>query len=106
MPDQQDANIPVILGSTMGTDQWDLQLPPNVPVQAIIQKLIASPELPFREQDDGGRRVPYRLMYQEGDRMLREAETLSMAGVQPSEHLIMTHQARAGRTRRAWSPAR
>lgn len=105
MPDHEPVMIPVVLGSTMGTDQWDIQLPDNVPVQAIIQRLLKSTELPFREQDDNGRRVPYRLMWQEGNRILREAETLADAGVEPSAHLIMTHQARAGRASRPRSRA-
>lgn len=89
--------IPIILGTTMATDQWDLHLPVRIVVQAIIEKLVASPELPFREQDDNGRRVPYRLMWREGDRILNESETLEGAGVQPHHTLVMTRQARAGR---------
>jgi hypothetical protein len=91
------ATTPVILGSTMGTDQWDLSLPTGVVVAAVIAKLLSSPDLPFREQDDNGRRVPYRLMWREGERLLRETETLGDAGVSAGDHIIMTHQARAGR---------
>ena len=89
--------ISIILATTMGTEQWDLELPTTVLVQSIISKLIATAGLPFREQDDNGRRVPYRLMWKEGDRILNETETLAGAGVQPRETLIMTRQARAGR---------
>jgi hypothetical protein len=91
-PDQ----IPIILGTTMANNQWDLHLPVRIVVQAIISKLVNSPELPFREQDDNGRRVPYRLMWREGDRILNETETLEGAGVRPNHMLIMTRQARAG----------
>ncbi|MFE6745298.1 EsaB/YukD family protein [Kitasatospora purpeofusca] len=88
--------IPVVLATTMVTEQWDLELPVTVLVQSIIVKLIATPGMPFREQDDDGRRVPYRLMWREGDRVLNETETLASAGVRPNDTLVMTRQARAG----------
>jgi hypothetical protein len=92
----ESPTIPVIMATTMATQQWTLNLPTRVVVQAIIAKIISTPEMNFREQDDNGRRVPYRLMWTEGDRLLQETETLEQAGVQPNHTLIMTHQARAG----------
>ena len=92
----EDNNISIILASTMGTDAWNVDLPKNVVVQSIIVKLITSAELPFRQQDDLGNKVPYRLMWREKGRHLRETETLEQAGVQPGNTLVMTHQARAG----------
>ncbi len=97
MTSQESRTIPIILATTMGTQQWDLNLPTGVVVQAIIAKIVSTPGLPFREQDDTGRRKPYRLMWRQGDRYLREAETLGMAGVAPQDTLVMTQQARAGR---------
>ena len=96
MTNPENPNIPVIIASTMGTDQWNVDLPTNVVVQSIIVKLLGAPELGFRPQDDLGHRVPYRLMWREENRHLRESETLAQAGVQPGHTLVMTHQARAG----------
>jgi len=97
MTEQEE--IPIILGTTMATVSWDLRLPARAMVQAVINKLVSTPELPFREQDDNGRRVPYRLMWKEGDRLLNETETLEGAGVREGHTLVMTRQARAGRAR-------
>lgn len=84
-------SIPVILGSTMSTDRWDLTLPVVVPIAAIIRKLIESPELPFSEKNDSDQEIRYRLMWQEGDQLLEGTETLGGAGVQPGNTLILTH---------------
>lgn len=96
MAEQPPNTIRVILTTTMATQSWFLDLPTRVAVQAIIAKIIHLPDMDFREQDDNGRRVPYRIMWNEGNRMLQETETLERAGVQPDHTLVMTHQARAG----------
>jgi uncharacterized ubiquitin-like protein YukD len=88
--------ISVILATTMGTDQWDLNLPIDVPAQALINKLVGTEGLPFRGQDDDGQQIPYRLMWKEGGRYLAEAETLRTVGVQEGNTLVMAHEARAG----------
>lgn len=95
MPEQRPT-VPVILATTMATQQWELSLPTQVVVAALIAKLVSSPEMNFRPQDDNGRRVPYRLMWTEGERFLGETETLEQAGVEPNNTLVMTHEARAG----------
>jgi transcriptional regulator with XRE-family HTH domain len=91
MTSDDHGSIPLILGSTMGTDQWDITLPDVTPLTLIMRKLIEAPGLPFPEKDDRDQIVRYHLMWQEGDRFLREAETLREAGVQPGNHLIITH---------------
>ncbi|WP_432979442.1 hypothetical protein [Dactylosporangium sp. CA-233914] len=97
MTTDDQGSIPIRLATTMGTEQWNIRLPVNVVVQRLIARLVAAPELPFREQDDSGQRVPYRLMWKEGNRYLAEAETLARTGVSPNDTLVVTHQARAGR---------
>ena len=106
MPTDSYERIPVTLATTMGTDEWDLQLPVSVPVQGLIARLIAEPGLGFREQDDTGAPIPYQLMWHEGGRYLAESETLRSAGVQPNHRLIMTQQARAGRSGTAGTGSR
>ncbi|WP_412543201.1 EsaB/YukD family protein [Longispora sp. K20-0274] len=96
MTSAEATNIPVILATTLGTEQWNIALPTNVVVQKIITRLVQEPSLPFRQQDDLGNRVPYRLMWREGGRHLGETETLGQAGVVEGNTLVMTHQARAG----------
>ncbi len=88
--------IAVILGTTMGTQEWELQVPVDVPAQALIGKFLRTPDLGFKEQDDNGNTIPYRLMWNEGKRALRESESLRQAGVQPGNKLVMAHEARAG----------
>jgi hypothetical protein len=89
--------VAIVLATTMNTDRWDLMLPLDIAVQSLVLKLIDAPQLPFRAQDDSGVRIPYRLMWQEGNRYLNESETLRAAGVETGHTLIMTHEARAGR---------
>jgi hypothetical protein len=89
-------SIPIVLATTMGTDQWDVSLPIDIPVQSIIQRLLESAELPFRAQDDVGGAMPWRLMWKQRGRYLLESETLRSAGVQPNDTLVMTIEARAG----------
>jgi len=81
--------ISIILATTMATSQWDVELPIDVPVQALIKKLATEPGLPFHEVDDHGNTDFYRLMWREGDRYLSEIETLREAGVQSGQTLIM-----------------
>ena len=86
--------IRVMLKSTMGADEWDLSLPVEVPIQAIITKIVK--ELSFRETDDPGNPIPYRLMWVEGNRYLKETETLKSADVEENNALVLTQEARAG----------
>lgn len=88
--------VKIILATTMGTKQWEVPMPIDIPVQALIAKLIDYPDLPFRAQDDRGMPIPYRLMWKEEGRYLVESETLRAAGVQEGHTLIMAHEARAG----------
>jgi hypothetical protein len=92
MPDQVD----IILETTLGAQAWDMTVPVDVPVQALIARFLREPELGFRAQDDSGNRIPYRLMWKEGNRFLRESETLRQVDIKPGHTLIMTHEARAG----------
>jgi hypothetical protein len=95
MPADDLERIQVIIATTMGTNQWDTELPVDIPVQALITRLIAVPTLPFAERNAAGA-IPYRLMWREGDRYLIESETLREAGVQAGNTLVMAQEARAG----------
>lgn len=88
--------IPIVLATTMQTAQWDVALPLDVAVQALIAKLIQNTALPFPEKDETGNMIPYRILWQKPNRYLRESETLRDAGVEPRDTLIMTQEARAG----------
>jgi WXG100 protein secretion system (Wss), protein YukD len=101
MPNEPLERIHVVIATTMGTGQWDADLPIDVPVQALITRLIDSPSLPFRRQNEAGITIPYRLMWKEGDRYLVESETLREASVQAGHTLVMAQEARAGTTGRA-----
>jgi hypothetical protein len=96
MANENLERLPIVLATTLGTEQWNIPMPVDIPVQAIILKLLQTPGLPFRAQDDGGDAIPYRLMWKEGNRYLGESETLRVAQVQENHTLIMTHEARAG----------
>jgi hypothetical protein len=89
--------IEIVLETTLGTQAWDLTLPINIPVQALIARFLREPTLNFKPQDDAGNPIPYRIMWKEGSRYLRESETLQEAGIENHHTLIMTHEARAGK---------
>ena len=82
--------ISVTLRTTMGTEEWEVKVPLDVPVAALIQKFIRTPQLGFRERDDEGNRIPYRLMHQEGNKFLGDTETLREADAQEGHTLVMT----------------
>ena len=88
--------IAVLLGSTMGTDEWEISPPLDVPAQALITKFVRTPEFGFRDHDDNGNPIPYRLLWQQANRYLGESETLRAAGVAEGHKLLMTFEARAG----------
>ncbi|MFP3986316.1 EsaB/YukD family protein [Streptomyces sp. E11-3] len=90
-------SIPVILRASFGTSSWDISLPLDINVAAIIKKLIDA-NLGFDDQDSSGRRIPYRLRWKEGNRYLLEGETLRAAQVAEGHTLIMSAEARAGAT--------
>jgi hypothetical protein len=89
-------SIPVVLKTAMGTQEWELNVPLDVPVMRLIIKFVREPDLGFRERDDNGNLIPYRLMHQEANRYLAESETLRKAGVQANHTLVLMHEARAG----------
>ncbi|HEY1919600.1 MAG TPA: effector-associated domain EAD1-containing protein [Streptosporangiaceae bacterium] len=78
----------------MATQRWDINLPVDVPIRSIIAKLITTPELPFSEKDDSGKTNPHRLLWEEGNRYLSEAETLGGAGVQEGHTLVLAGESR------------
>jgi hypothetical protein len=101
MTDEKEKNtqhetISVTLESTMMNEAWELELPVDVPALSIIAKFIREPKLPFRERDDEGNLIPYRLMWREGERYLGETETLQSAQIEAGHTIVMTHEARAG----------
>ncbi|MFD8301600.1 hypothetical protein ACFV29_04450 [Streptomyces sp. NPDC059690] len=87
--------IPIILRASFGRNSWDLSLPLDINISAIIRKLIRS-NLGFEEQDSTGTRIPYRLHWHEGNRYLLEGETLRTAQVAAHHTLTMSAEARAG----------
>lgn len=97
MSQSESEMIDVVLATTLGTQEWEMSLPQDVAVQALIAKFVRTPDLGFRERDDAGNLIPYRLMWRQGNRFLAEAETLHLAGVQKGDTLVMAHEARAGR---------
>jgi hypothetical protein len=94
-------SVQVILQTTMGTDAWDVSLPIDVAAQALIAKFVRTQQFGFRERDDAGNLIPYRLLWKEGERYLGEAETLRGADVKEGHTLVMAHEARAGFARSA-----
>lgn len=89
--------ITVNLSSTVGTDTWTVKVPLDVQVRSIIAKLLQTPDLGFRERDDSGYLIPYRLLWQEGSRYLNDAETLRHVGVEEGHQIILTHEIRSPR---------
>jgi CHAT domain-containing protein/TIR domain-containing protein len=83
--------IHLILTSTFGADEWDVDLPANIAVQRIVAVLLQKPEFGLRKHDGDGNLVPYRIVWKEGNRYLGETETLAGAGVQEHHTLVMTH---------------
>lgn len=87
--------ITIILTTSMGTDEWEMEVPHDVLAQALVNKFIRS-DLGFRERDDAGNPIPYRLLWKEGGRYLSEGESLRAANVQSGHTIVMAHEARAG----------
>lgn len=94
MPADNLERILVIVHTTMGTDQWNVELPIDIPAHSLVAKLVASPALPYY-QNSADDSVRHRLMWKEGQRYLRESETLREAGVQPGHTLGVTNDAPA-----------
>jgi hypothetical protein len=88
--------IPVNLTSTLGTAEWEVDLPLDVAVQSLIAKFVRDPQFDFRERDEAGNLIPYRLLWQDRNRYLSESETLRIAGVERNNTLVMAHEPRAG----------
>jgi uncharacterized ubiquitin-like protein YukD len=100
MPEQPEATageVNVILRQMMGAGEYDLAAPADATVNAILVGVLESPDCPFRQVDDAGRRIQYTLVWEEGgNRALRGSETLGGAGVADGDHLVLRHEARAG----------
>jgi len=97
------AAVWAILTSTLSIQEWEVVLPIDVPVQALLAKFLRTPELGFRARDDNGYLIPWRLLWREGNRFLNEAETLRGAGFEARNTLVLTTQARAvGGLRLEW----
>jgi hypothetical protein len=97
VPDAMEM-ISVILASTMRTDEWEVELPIDIPAQGLIAKILTLSEFALPERDEQGRLIPYRLLWQEGNRHLKESETLREAKVQAGQTIVLTREARAGVT--------
>ncbi len=86
--------INVVVTTTFGTDEWDVPLPPDRPVDRIIPKLLEA--INERSRDDEGNPLNHRLLWVEEGRNLTPSETLGQAGVQDGHTLTLVHEARAG----------
>jgi proteasome lid subunit RPN8/RPN11 len=81
--------ISVILSCEGLADQWDVSLPIDVTVKAIIAKLIESNQLPFAETDELGLDVLWVLRWNEAGRDLALEETFGSADVRDGDTLVM-----------------
>lgn len=88
--------LTLVLSSSVGADSWDVTVPSNVEAHRLMGQFVRSSELGFKATDDAGNRIPYRLMWEQGQRYLGDAETLRQAGVANGDTLVMAHEARAG----------
>lgn len=88
--------IRLILANQMMNQEWDIELPVDVSVAGLIRKFLSEPSLGIPETDDGGNRIPWRLMWDQGNRYLSEHETLATASVQEGNMLMMAYEPRAG----------
>lgn len=88
--------IHLTLTTTMSADEWEITPPVGVAVQVLITKFVREPEFGLKEFEDDGTPIPYRLLWREGNRYMRETETLASAGVQENHTLMMSFEARAG----------
>ena len=70
MTDENNATntIHLILTSTFGADEWEVNLPTDRAVQVIIARLLKEAQFGFRGNDDGGNPIPYRILWKEGNR--------------------------------------
>lgn len=100
-PEQGDGGPPVNgrtihirLSNTMANEEWELDPPVDVPVHALLARIIR--EVGARRADEQGGRIPYRLHWPEGERYLIESETLAAAGVRDGDSLVLTYEPRAG----------
>ncbi|MEV7121045.1 hypothetical protein [Kitasatospora griseola] len=75
----------LILGMRDGTTAWDIEVPLDVTVRAVIAKLVASPSLPFVASKH------WQLFWAEGGRTLAPTESLRNAGVRARHRLDMYH---------------
>jgi hypothetical protein len=94
MPDRD--LITIILTTSMGTDEWEMEVPHDVRAQALINKVIRTEHFGFKANDDAGNPIPYRLLWKEGERYLAEGESLRAANVESGHTIVMAHEARAG----------
>ena len=88
--------IKLILANQMLNQEWDIEPPVDVSVAALIRKFVSTPSLGIPETDEAGNRIPWRLMWDQGNRYLAEHETLAAAGVQEGNMLMMAYEPRAG----------
>jgi hypothetical protein len=94
--DSNRRTIKLILANQMLNQEWDIEPPVDVSVAALIRKFVSTPTLGIPETDDAGNRIPWRLMWDQGNRYLSEHETLAAAGVAEGHMLMMAYEPRAG----------
>ena len=89
-------SLKLVLTNQMSNQEWDIEPPVDVSVATLIHKFISTPSLGIAETDEAGNRIPWRLMWDQGNRYLSENETLATAGVQEGHTLVMAYEPRAG----------
>ena len=87
MPDAQ--TIRVVFATTLRAEEWDIEPPIDLPVGALIAKLLRMPEFCLPEFNSRLKPIEYNLAWQEGRRNLDKHETLRTAGVKSTHTLIL-----------------
>jgi hypothetical protein len=88
--------VEATLKNTTGTEAWTITVPLDVEVAKILQRIIRDQQFGFPSSNNQGNPIAYRLLYQEGNRHLNEAETLASVGFQAGHTLVVTAETRAG----------
>ncbi len=90
------ANLQVTILDHTGSRKTAVEMPDDVPMNRLIPALVQGLDLPLQQ---GGGQIVYRLDHRRVGRRLGENETLSSAGVQEDDVLMLLPELVAGRVR-------